>query len=55
MVGVARDRAIVELIARRLADDKAVLIVYGASHFPTQRPAIELLMGKPVARAPRGR
>jgi len=48
VVGLVRDRLIMQRIARLLATDKQLLVVYGGSHFPTLRPALEQLMGKPV-------
>jgi hypothetical protein len=47
VVGLVRDRFIVQLIASYLATDKGVLVVYGASHFPTQEPALKMLLGEP--------
>jgi hypothetical protein len=49
ITGEVRDRFIVEQVASLLATHKDVLVVYGHSHFPTLRPALELLMGRPVA------
>ena len=43
-----RDRFTVQVIASHLAAEKDVLVVYGGSHFPTQRPAFEALLGKAV-------
>jgi hypothetical protein len=54
VVGLVRDRFIVQVIASHLATDKDVLVVYGGSHFATQRPAFELLLGKPVEEKPGG-
>jgi hypothetical protein len=45
---IVRDRFIARRIANLLASDKQVLVVYGGSHFPTLRPALELLMGSPI-------
>lgn len=52
VVGRVRDRFIVRVIADHLATEKTVLVVYGGSHFATQRPAFELLLGKPVETEP---
>jgi hypothetical protein len=54
VVGLVRDRFVVDLVAGLLSTDQNVLVVYGASHFLTQRPALELLMGKPVVVTARG-
>jgi hypothetical protein len=50
VVGLARDRSIARLISNHLATDKELLVVYGGSHFPTLRPALEVLLGRPVER-----
>jgi hypothetical protein len=54
VTGIVRDRFTVDLIATHLAIEKYVLVVYGGSHFATQRPALEALMGKPVEMKPGG-
>lgn len=48
VIGVVRDRLILRSLARALTTEKDLLVVYGASHFPTLRPALESLMGKPI-------
>jgi hypothetical protein len=52
IVGVERDRFIVQSIARHLAADLDVLVVYGGSHYPTQLPALESLVGRPIVPIP---
>jgi hypothetical protein len=47
VVGLVRDRFTVRRIASHLASEKAVLVVYGGSHFPTLAPALEILLGEP--------
>lgn len=54
VVGIVRDRVILQRIASFLASHRDLLVVYGGSHFPTLRPAFELLMGKPVEIRPGG-
>jgi len=52
VVGIVRDRFIVQRISALLASDKDLLVVYGGSHFVTQRPAFEVLLGKAVELRP---
>ena len=47
-VGVLRDRSIVGTIAHAADEHRRVLVVYGASHFLTERPALERLYGLPT-------
>jgi len=54
VVGIVRDRLIVQRIATLLESHRNLLVVYGGSHFPTLRPALELLMGKPIEIRPGG-
>ena len=54
IVSLVRDRFVVGVIASHLGTEKDVLVVYGGSHFATQRPALEVLMGKPVEWKPGG-
>jgi hypothetical protein len=47
LVGITRDRAIVQKTADLLESHSNVLVVFGASHLMTQLPALEALLGKP--------
>jgi hypothetical protein len=48
IVGVTRDRFIVNLIAKYLNERGTVLIVFGKGHLVCQRPALESMLGKPT-------
>lgn len=54
VIGIVRDRLILQCIVKLLATDKDLLVVYGGSHYPTLRPALEIVMGKPVETTPGG-
>jgi len=45
--GQVRDQNIFKTIRQALAKKNRVMVVYGASHFLTLRPALEALMGQP--------
>ena len=47
-LGIARDQSIVNVIAQTLTTKSNVLVVYGASHFLTERRALEALLGHPT-------
>lgn len=47
LVGDARERSIVSVIARAVAEYDSVVVVYGASHHPVDAPAIEAAFGRP--------
>ncbi len=46
-VSRTRDGFLLERIAERLGAGESVLVVYGASHLPIQRPALDALLGPP--------
>jgi hypothetical protein len=47
VLGIARDQSIVNVIAQTLTTKSNVLVVYGASHFLTERRALEAMLGPP--------
>ena len=46
VVGVARDRHVVQLVDELLREHGSVLVVFGKSHLACQRPAYEALLGQ---------
>lgn len=48
VVGMARDRFVVRLIAQMLERHDRVLVVFGRSHLAQQRPALEEMLGPPL-------
>ncbi|MHB2015533.1 MAG: hypothetical protein ACYCW6_01160 [Candidatus Xenobia bacterium] len=48
VVGLVRDRAVIDNVARALNRHGSVLVVYGGSHFGPQRPALQAMLGPPL-------
>ena len=48
VVGLVRDRAILDTITMELNRQRSVLVVYGSSHFSTQSRALHAMLGPPL-------